>query len=352
MQSRICIFVLLLSSCLLVFADHAQAWPPRLRVLRNRGGGGSSGSVSVAPKVDSESRGYRPLRVYFGYDQAKTPDAALADRLRVFLRVRETQIADLREGVVAEVKLTDLSNSATSHVKWCPVSFDRNAAQQSEPLATFEVTNGPDESLIQPQKVYRLFVNLHRKSADYGQESILGRVPGPYYVATSGSTVLQKARQQIAMRTFREWYCTERGWPRDGGYRMDCHAYYLWATSAHTVGASRGQANLARLFRVFRNGSEIRQLNQQAPIHGDYVRIPGHTFMLLAYDEHLGKVWTMEGNFGSSIEIALRSVGSGWQVGHLGEEDVRADVFEPDDAAVAAGDSLAARERAEQPALP
>ena len=127
------------------------------------------------------------------------------------------------------------------------------------------------------------------------------------------------------MRTFREWYCAERGWPRDGGYRMDCHAYYLWATGAYTVGASRGQTNLGRLFRgltPFRNGTEIRQLTREAPIHGDYVRIPGHTFMLLAYDEHLGRVWTMEGNFGSSIEIALRPVGSGWQVGHLAEEHI------------------------------
>jgi hypothetical protein len=351
MQSRVCISVLLLSSCLLVFANPAQAWPFRLRSNSNRNYGGG-GSVGIAPKTDPESAGHRSLRVYFGYDRAKALDVALPDRIRVFLRVREEQIADMREGLVAEVKLTDLSNSATSHVKWCPVSFDRNAAQQSEQLATFEVANAQGESLIQPQKVYRLFVNLHRKSAEYGQDSVLGRVPGPYYVATSGGTLLQKARQQIAMRTFREWYCTERGWPRDGGYRMDCHAYYLWATGAHTVGATRGQANLGRLFRVFRSGSEIRHLTQEAPIHGDYVRIPGHTFMLLAYDEHLGKVWTMEGNFGSSIEIALRSVGSGWQVGHLDEQDIRPDVFEEDESAAEPGDALAARERAEQPALP
>ena len=125
---------------------------------------------------------------------------AVADRIRVFLRVRDEQVANLKGGLVAEVKLTDLSNSATTHVKWCPVSFDSNGAVQNEELATFEVANEKDESVIQPQKVYRLFVNLHRKSATHGEDTVLGRVPGPYYVATSGDTLLQRARQQIAMR--------------------------------------------------------------------------------------------------------------------------------------------------------
>jgi hypothetical protein len=353
MQSRICTSGLLLLTCLLSVADDAQAWPLRLRNGNRNYGGGGGGSVRVAPKADPDSAGHRPLRVDYGYERAKALDVAWADRIRVFLRVRDEQIANAKEGLVAEVKLTDLSNSATTHVKWCPVSFDSNGAVQNEELATFEVANEKDESVIQPQKVYRLFVNLHRKSATHGEDTVLGRVPGPYYVATSGDTLLQRARQQIAMRTFREWYCTERGWPRDRGYRMDCHAYYLWATGFCTVGSSYGQANLGRLFRgrtPYLGGSEIDDLTPDEPIHGDYVRIPGHTFMLLAYDENLGRVWTMEGNFGSSIEIAIRSVGSGWQVGHLAEEHIRPDAFE-DTPESERGESLAATESAEQPAI-
>jgi hypothetical protein len=353
MPFRSCTSGLLLLTCLLFVADDARAWPLRFRSNSNRNYGGSSGGVRVAPKADPDSAGHRPLRVYYGYERAKELDVALADRIRVFLRVRDEQVANAKDGLVAEVKLTDLSNSATTHVKWCPVSFEGNAAVQNEELASFEVANEKDESVIQPQKVYRLFVNLHRKSDRYGEDTMLGRVPGPYYVATSGGTLLQQARQQIAMRTFREWYCTERGWPRDRGYRMDCHAYYLWATGFCTVGSSYGQANLGRLFRgrtPYRGGSEIGDLPKDDPIHGDYVRIPGHTFMLLAYDENLGRVWTMEGNFGSSIEIAIRSVGSGWQVGHLAEEHIRPDAFEatPENER---GESLVATENPEQPAI-
>jgi hypothetical protein len=292
--------------------------------------------------------------VYYGYERAKAFDVALADRIRVFLRIRDDELANSKEGLVAEVKLTDLSDSAKTHVKWCPVSLDRNEAVQNENLASFEVANEKGESLVQPQKVYRLFVNLHRKSAEYGKDSVLGRVPGPYYAATSGGTLLQRARQQIAMRTFREWYCTEHGWPRDRGYRMDCHAYYLWATGFCTVGSSYGQANLGRLFRgrtPYRGGGAIQELTKDEPIHGDYVRIPGHTFMLLAYDANLGRVWTMEGNFGSSIEIAIRSVGSGWQVGHLAEEHIRPEAFETTPEGEA-GESLVASEGVERPAIP
>jgi len=351
MRSRICLSGLLLLACLLAVAEDARAWPLRFRAS-NRTYGGGSGAVRVAPKSDPESADYRALRVYYNYERGKSLDVALPDRICVFLRILDEQVAGVKEGLVAEVKLTDLSNSATTHVKWCPVSLEHHGAAQNEDVAKFQVANDQGESVVQPQKVYRLFVNLHRKSAQYGPETVVGRIVGPYYVATSGDSLLQRARQQIAMRTFREWYCTERGWARDGGYRMDCHAYYLWATGFCTVGASYGQANLGRLFSgrtPYRGGSEIDDITRDEPIHGDYVRIPGHTFMLLAYDEHLGQVWTMEGNFGRSIEIANRAVGSGWQFGHLAAEHIRPDAFEglPESES---GDALVATEN-EQPVM-
>ncbi len=351
MRSRICPSALLLLFCLLSVAEDGHAWPLRFR-SSNRAYGGGSGGVRVAPKADPESADCRALRVDYNYELAKSLDVAWADRICVFLRVMDEQVASVSEGLVAEVKLTDLSNSASTHVQFCPVAWDRNGAVQNEQLATFQIANKNGESIVQPQKVYRLFVKLHRQAAQYGPDTVLGRIPGPYYVATSGDSLIQRARQQIAMRTFREWYCTERGWPRDGGYRMDCHAYYLWATGFCTVGASYGQANLGRLFRgqtPYRGGSEIDDVTDEEPIHGDYVRIPGHTFMLLAYDENLGQVWTMEGNFGRSIEIAIRSVGSGWQFGHLAAEHIRADAF-PTAPENDAGEALVATEH-EPPAM-
>jgi hypothetical protein len=204
--------------------------------------------------------------------------------------------------------------------------------EADEKQGIFEVNNkGQKEPIVKPSKVYRLFVNLHRKSKEYGEESVLGRVSTPYYVATSGETRLDQARRHVAMRTFKEFYYTEKRWRSKESYPMDCYAFYVWATGSCTVGARSGRANLARLFSgntPFRNGSHISGIAEKESIHGDYVRKPGHSFMLLAYDRKLKRVWTMEGNFGRSIEVAVRPTNSEWKVGHLAEEHIRADLFD------------------------
>jgi hypothetical protein len=322
--------VLLLAGIVVLtsLAEVADAWPLRRRSTNTRGSGGS---VRVAPKTDNESARYRSLRAFYNYELASSDKAAFADRIRVFLRVQEPSLLEATEAVVAEVKITDLSDHESTQVKYIPVTFTE-PEQGAERLAVFEVTNeGEETPLVQPAKVYRMYVNLHRKSDQYGPGTALGRVPSPYYVATSGETLLERARRHVAMRTFREFYYKERGWRTGERYPMDCHAFYCWATGDSTVGASGGRANLGWLFRgrtPYRNGSNIPQLAQRAGIHGDYVRIPGHTFMLLAYDAKLGQVWTIEGNFNSTIEVAMRPAGSGWTVGHLDEEHFRPELFE------------------------
>jgi hypothetical protein len=325
MHQRTCIFVVVLSF-LFLLTDDAQAW--RWRSRGNRGYA-SSGSLQVAPKVDDESSEYEALRVYYSYEKATAPEVAFPDKIRLFLRIMDDGVLKAAEPIVAEVKLTDLSDSRKRAAKFCPVSLDRTSDADCT-LGTIEVGNDAGETILGPAKVYRLFVNLHRKSDQYGKESALGYVRGPYYIATSGASHLEQARQQIAMRTFKEWYYTERGWRSTERYPMDCHAFYLWATGSHTVGASHGRSNLGRLFAgrtPYRNGGEIDDLMKQGPIHGDYVRIPGHTFMLLALDAATNRVWTMEANFNRSIEVAIRSVNSGWTVGHLAEEHIRPELF-------------------------
>lgn len=72
-----------------------------------------------------------------------------------------------------------------------------------------------------------------------------------------------------------------------------------------------------RRFSADFSGGDIIRIAGQEPIHGDYVRIPGHSFLLLAYDQKTQKVWTIEGNFSNRVEIHTRSISSGWQVGHI-----------------------------------
>ena len=315
----------------LTLPENADAWP---RLSRRRNTGSYSGSVQVAAKTDGEAADLRKLNVDYDYDKAKAPEVAFADQIRVFVRVLDKKVLDVAEPLVAEVKLTDLTDTDTTYVKYCPVSLtsDADDEESQEQIGTFEVKNEQGESIVQPARVYRLFVNLHRQSEEYGEESVLGQVPTPYYVATSGKTILQQARQQISMRTFREFYYTERGWNRQAEYPMHCVEFYRWATGPCTVGADRGRTNLARLFRgrnSYRNGTAIRGLSAEEAVHGDYLATATHVFMLLAYDRDNGQAWTMEGNFNHTIEVCLRPVSSSWIYGHLAEEHIVAEAIRP-----------------------
>jgi hypothetical protein len=289
----------------------------------------STGYKRVAPTWDEASAGYRALSAYYDYERAQSEDVAFTDKIRVFLMLHDQEFESLEQQLVAEVKLIDASTPETEHVLHFPVSLTRDA-DADYTLGAIDMTNADGgEAILKPGTVYRLFVNVHRKAAECNAESAIGRVPTPYYVATSGESPIEQARQQIVMRTFREWYCVQRGWRRCGEYVMDCHDYYRWATGSTTVGASYGRANLGRLFNGrYRNGSHIKGLTEEKPIHADYVRMPGHTFMLLAYDEDRHEVLTMEANFNHSIAVVIRSVSSGWTVGHLEEDGLRPDLFE------------------------
>jgi len=319
-----CRFALLVLLFIFV-ADIADAIPRRRRSRTYY----SSGWLQVPAKRDNESKAYRELNAYCSYDRANVPELAYKNRIMVHLESLDKALLDCQHQLVAEIKLTDISDSSTVHTRYLPLSFSavEDAAYQ---LATLELNNDiEEEPIIKPAKIYRLFINVHRAAPEYNSKSAIGSLPGAYYAATSGESVLDRARHRIVMKTFREWYYTERGWNRNAVYPMDCHAYYRWATGSCTVGASNGWANLGQLFGGgYHNGSQIPQLMQEGPIHGDYVRKPGHTFMLLAYDAQQGHVWTMEANFNHTIEIVKRSVGSGWTVGHLTDNDIRQELFQ------------------------
>ncbi|MBC8354387.1 MAG: hypothetical protein H8E66_20520 [Planctomycetes bacterium] len=323
MCRRVLVSFALITSVVLLSVDSTDA---ARRRSRNRNY--STGYKRVAPTWDEDSANYSQLSAYYDYEQAESEEVAFSDKMRVFLMLHGEEFQNDEQPLVAEVKLVDVSKPETTHILHYPVSLTRGSDDQYT-HGVIDVTNHDSgEAIVKPGTVYRLFVNLHRKSATYDAESAIGRVPTPYYVATSGDSPLEKARQHIVMRTFREWYCVQRGWSRRGEYVMDCHDYYRWAAGSSTVGASYGRANLGRLFNGrYRNGSHIKALTDETPIHADYVRMPGHTFMLLGYDAERHEVLTMEGNFNHSIAVVVRSVSSGWTVGHLEQDHLRPDLF-------------------------
>ena len=328
MYRRVALLLLSLMS-IAILADVASA-VPRWRRRRNTNYSQPhySGWVQIAAKHDESSIEYSPLSVYCSYDRANAVEEAFEDRIQIFIEAWDANLLEETADLVAEVKVMDVSDSSTTHVRYIPIQLV-DVEDGDYKLAKLEVVNEAEQDpVIQPAKVYRVFINLHRKSDEYGAASAIGRLPGAYYVATSGSSVVEQARHQIVMKTFREWYYTERGWNRNATYPMDCHAYYRWATGACTVGSTDGWANIGQLFLSGYHGAgNIPELIKEGPIHGDYVRVPGHTFMVLGYDDKTGHVWTMEANFGHTIEVAQRQIGSGWSVGHLAAADIDHSLF-------------------------
>jgi hypothetical protein len=326
MSRKLLVSVLLLVSMAAWVCEPVSAVPRWRRSYNNYSY--STGYTQVAAKTDADSAHLPTLSVYCDYDAAQDEAVAFTDKIRVFMNVWDQEILASDKPLIAEVKITDTSNYETSHVRRVPVTLSEVADEEYQ-LGTFELSNaGEEEALLNPATVYRLFITLHRESEEYSEASAWGRLPGPYYVVTSGDSDLERARHQIVMRTFREWYYTERGWYRNANYPMDCHAYYLWAAGPCTVGSSNGWANLGAIFGTYHHGGHIAELMEADRIHGDYVRKSGHTFMLLSYDAEQGHVWTMEANFNHTIEICLRSIESGWTVGHLQAEHIRDDLFE------------------------
>ena len=298
-------------------------------------------SKQIAPKLDPATSSYTGLPVSYYYDPVMEEEGFFDGSLRVHLCIGEFAEIKQKMPLVAEVQITDLQNSDRQQSVFVPVTLEEphlQDRQKSPPArsasvryAFFDLENGPwEQPLIQPARVYRLFVNLHRKAESQGRETLIGRVPYPYYTATSGSTRLDRARKTIVMRTFKEFYYRLNGWRTGESYPMDCYAYYMWATGFCTVGANNGRTQLHNLFDAehpYNLGSNIPELSSQAPIHGDYVRMPGHSFMLLSYDPERKQVWTMEGNFNSTVEVVIRNVAPSWTVGHLRDRHILPNLF-------------------------
>jgi len=186
--------------------------------------------------------------VYYDYDKANGDDVAFADKFRVFLTLRDEEVLGTDGPIVAEAKITDVSDYQKADVKYfrCP---SESASEGDGKLGVFDVNerrrSGTDyqagEGLSAVCQSTSQVQAIRKKSPFWGE------CPTLIYVATSGESRLERARQHIAMRTFKQFYYTEKGWRSEERPPIDCHAYYCWATGSCTVGAQNGRTLLGRL---------------------------------------------------------------------------------------------------------
>lgn len=250
--------------CLLLtffLAEIAMAWP---RILRRRRSfnGSSYGQVYDDQYLDLETSA-----AIYDWEEIAKIDAA--DYIPIVLN--EPVNGRL------EVKLTCLHNSADTHTIEAELK-DGRAEIRHESIA--------------PGTMYRLCAAIDGKE----------RISGPYFTATSGESHEARARRQIIVRYFEQYWRKENGWSY---HDTNCEAGYRWAVRPYAK------------VPAYRHGSgDLAALDKDGMIHGDKCANRSHTWMALAYDEATGEIWCIDSNFNSTIMVIMRQSG-GWSVGHL-----------------------------------
>ena len=229
-----------------------------------------------------------PLKIDYNYAQA-AKDAAM-DQTTIALRVRDDRLSSASKPI-AELEIIDLQDYDNNRVVTSPMvlSGDKDARIEVKGL--------------NPNKVYQIWVNIYNQETETAQKTAVGYVPLPYYWVTNGPNPGDAKRQNVVRKSLQRYYYARKGWAGN----MDC-----WQFCKHY-----SAEDFPRWNRRTHYGSSIPALASQGPIHGDYVRIPDyHSFLILSYNKKKNIVWSVEGNFGSTIEVIQRRLNSSWRVSH------------------------------------
>jgi hypothetical protein len=241
-------------------------------------------ATGTGSRRHTSQRELTALSVTYDYQAAIAQPAA--DQATIVLNVDQSRIP---ETFAVQVYLEDLSQPSANRDLVLPLTATDGKAQ-----ITLEG--------LHPNRAYRAFVNVYR-AAHTDESEALGYVPFPYYFATTADDEESLKRFRVVMNAVHHYYRARRGTDRN----MDC-----WAFTRRYAGAEFTNWNRRNHY-----GQDIPQLAQTGSILGDYVRIPDyHSLLLLAYDAENDKVWSVEGNFNSTIEIGVRSSYRSWWLTH------------------------------------
>jgi hypothetical protein len=157
---------------------------------------------------------------------------------------------------------------------------------------------------LPPHRVYRIWVSL----TQMGNDAAIGYVRMPHYHISWSERPDHERRRQSVFGALQHYYLAKMG--RAGN--MDC-----WAFTRHYLAPIFPSWN-----RRTHYGPSIPGLAAQTSIIGDYVRIPDyHSLIVLAHDAASGVIWSVEGNFNSTIEVVSRTQFSNWWLTHHHDSD-------------------------------
>jgi hypothetical protein len=247
------------------------------------------------------------------YDYVHTSDRLALDRVALKINIGgNSRLAEFEEPIDTRIDAHSMRGSR------CPVQYVYRKLDVSEDWQELELDG------LDPETPYCFRIYFY--SGD-PKPSLIGQARTPFYGATGGVTRLANARAAIAMRALGEVDDWRRGWTRGKPYLVGrwCERFYSWNIDEHVYTAYRNGYDPRTFSRhgALMSGSEWREVAEKQNIMGDHIRIQGHGFMVLSYDEDLGQAWTIEGNFGNTVALTNRRIQNYWSVGTLVEGMLR-----------------------------
>jgi hypothetical protein len=244
--------------------------------------------IRAARKSQTQAK-LSALKIDYNYAQAAKEPAA-TDQTKIALRVRDDRLTSASKPV-AELEIIDLQD------------YDNNRVVTSPLVLTGDKDAHIEVKGLKPNSVYQIWVTIYNQDIESAQKTAIGYVPLPYYWVTNGPNPSDVKRQNVVRKSLQRYYYARKGWAGN----MDC-----WQFCRHYSADDFPTWN-----RRTHYGKSIPALASQGPIHGDYVRIPDyHSFLILSYNKKKNIVWSVEGNFGSTIEVIQRRLNSSWRVSH------------------------------------
>jgi hypothetical protein len=247
-------------------------------------------------------------RVYFDY--AFTREQLRPDRVTTRVHLAgNSELAGYQEPLAVRIDAYSLNDSAV------PVQYAYARVRPTDEWQELTVSG------LNPETAYRFHVYFYTPGASRG---LLGEAELPFHAVTAGVEKVAQARAEIAMKALGEVNDWRRGsYDRRKGYVVGrwCERFYCWNILEHVntpFSTSYSPSIFSRHGALF-SGGVIRRLMHNSDVMGAHVRTSDHGFMVLAYDRHLGQVWTIEGNYGNRVVLTRRYPSDYWSLGTIVE---------------------------------
>jgi hypothetical protein len=240
----------------------------------------------VASRIHSEQQGLAALNLTYDFEKMKNPELAAQN-----LIIMNLNGYGATDRAAANVIVENLADKSKNFRKSFPLE------RISETQVAIHLTD------IEPHKVYRLWITLHKAGKEPTRANALGYVRMPHYLVSWSPDGAHERRRLATINAVQHYYSAKMGWWGN----MDC-----WAFTQRYLGPHFPSWN-----RQTHYGSNLPNLQVTSSVIGDYVRIPDyHSLIVLAYDVTSGIIWSVEGNFNSTIEVVTRNQFNNWWVTH------------------------------------